>query len=232
MPTRSPRISGGQNSERGKPSWMREVVVGLISGAVVAAGATLATASLDDRRSVREDKRENLRFVRERSSEKAEPRPFNHFDLARQNLSGLHLDGADFLGANLRESVLFQAHLKGAQLAATDLYRANIRLADLTKADLSSSNLQGAQMMGAKMVGAKLRYADLRSSDLSGVDLSGADLVLARLDGATLGESVLDAVTFGSGNGETVCYDDATKWPEDFTPPAMNETSCRSNYPE
>jgi len=61
--------------------------------------------------------------------------------------------------------------------------------------NLAGANLAGADLTGADLTGAKLRYADLPRADLTGADLTGADL-------------------------RDVKYDETTRWPDGFTPPA------------
>ena len=78
---------------------------------------------LDDRRAEREERLENLRFVRERALiEDAErgDRPFAGLDLAGMDLRGLNLQRAD-LRDNLSEAKLLFADLSSADLTGADL---------------------------------------------------------------------------------------------------------------
>ena len=73
-------------------AWIKDAFVGLVAGAVVAAGTLRGQALVDDQRSDREavaartlateaDRREILRFVRDRSSPDPTERPFASMDL-------------------------------------------------------------------------------------------------------------------------------------------------------
>lgn len=224
VPNRAPKVGGSE----GRTIRLQDLFVGLISGLVVASLSVWAQAGLDDRRSEREmaaaelsaaeaDRRENLRFVRERSSSVAEPRPFQGMDLRYENLSGLALEQADFEGA----------HMTGALATMTDVRLADMSFVTATGADFRQANLHAA----------KLQFADLSGSDLSGADLSQADLTAADLAGARLqGADLTDAILYSTGFGPqrkitgertgTACYDSETIWPADFTPPVMDPEDC------
>ncbi len=107
-------------------------------------------------------------------------------------------------GAILREAFLWGANLREADLRGADLVGVDLREASLVGAKLVGAKLRGAILVGADLRGAILREADLRRADLRGAILRGADLREANLVEADLRE---------------VLYNDATKWPEDFTPP-------------
>ena len=107
--------------------------------------------------------------------------------------SGLVLDGAYLIdadlaqvwmpGTSLREAVLFKANLTGANLAGANLVRAN-----LMEAKLSS---KGTILNRANLVGAHLEKADLREAYLIETDLSNADLSQTKLSGASLFRAIL-----------------------------------------
>jgi len=84
---------------------------------------------------------------------------------------------------------LHNTFLQGADLRNADLHRADLRDADLHRADLHRADLRGADLRGAHLDG-----ADLHNTDLRGADLVDTHLTKAR-------------------------YNDATRWPADFTPP-------------
>jgi uncharacterized protein YjbI with pentapeptide repeats len=71
--------------------------------------------------------------------------------------------------------------------------------------NLAGANLAGADLTGANLRGVNLRGADLTAVWLLGVDLTGVDLRGADLTGADLRD---------------VKYDETTRWPDGFTPPA------------
>jgi hypothetical protein len=91
--------------------------------------------------------------------------------------------------------------VKLARKWATTGRRDSLRKANLRGADLSGVDL-GASEEGGK--GADLQAADLRASNLEGANLSGADLRGAKLEGCSLRHTK---------------YDNATRWPEGFSPP-------------
>jgi hypothetical protein len=91
--------------------------------------------------------------------------------------------------------------VKLARTWSTTGRRHSLRKANLQGADLSGVDL-GAPEEGGK--GADLQAADLRASNLEGANLSGADLRGAKLEGCSLRHTK---------------YDNATRWPEGFSPP-------------
>jgi uncharacterized protein YjbI with pentapeptide repeats len=142
---------------------------------------TLARALDDHERWARSDGRDGCR------AELAEA------VLARCDLAGRVLAGADLTAADLRE-----ARLAGADLADAVLDGADLRGADLGDARLGGARLEGANVAGARLVRADLRQArlqgvrglalaELRDADLSGArglaadDLAGTDLTGVRL---------------------------------------------------
>lgn len=192
--------------------WFREVLMALVIGGLLVAGTVIGQKIVDDRRSEREVAQalaanrhsmelENLRFVRDRSSDATEgTRRFAELDLAGQNLVGLMLAGSDFAVADL----------SGANLSEADLSRANFARANLKGADLARARLRGAYFGPERIPEATNQSgADLTEADLNGADLSDADLAHANLTGALLKRAVLT----------NVFYDANTVWPQGFTPP-------------
>jgi len=159
---------------------------------------------------------------------------------------------ANLQQANLRDAVMRQIHLTGAYLAQADLVKADLASADLSSADLSLAKLSGADLSGAGLEDAILLAADLegatltranlarasfkgtnvRGADLSeaiavdtsflGTDLTGANLSGADLSGADLTGDEAPGTAFPA-DLSNICYDDATKWPSGFRPPAAPE---------
>lgn len=187
--------------------WFRDLVIALVIGLLITVSGIAVQRHFDQQREGRERalatqqhlqslRLANLNFVRERSSD--EPRvyrPFNGMDLQGQNLSGLHLVGAD-----MREANLADANLRGAKFAAANLYRANLTDAiadgvDFSGADLNLANLTGAKLSAtlteAGMVQAILIGADLYKAYLPGANMRGAKLSGAHLSDATLTRVVL-----------------------------------------
>lgn len=195
------------------PAVRHDLAVGLISGTVVAllslAGAVYfddkrsdREAQQEERRSVQEGRQENLRFVRDRSSAEEVDRPFQDIDLNEQNLSGLGLVKADFSEASLVFTQFIGADLSGAKFVRADLSGANFESADLEGADLYKATLWGTNFIAANLRGADLRDADLRN------------------------------VVLHAGATMTVCYDDKTQWPTQYTPPALSKRVCDLRWGE
>ena len=84
--------------------------------------------------------------------------------------------------------------------AQARMERADLTEADLTWAPLNKGHLRGAVLRDAVLVEADLRGCDLRDADLCGADLTGAILDDVDLRGAR--------------------WDERTRWPEGFEPPA------------
>lgn len=191
------------------PWWFKDIVIVALIGGSLA----LVQTAIDDARSNREDRREDLRFIRDRSSGETIERPFRNMDLSEQNLAGLQLNGADFQSAKMTRADLAFADLSGA-----NLFGANLDHATAGFAILSGTNLAYARLAGTSLTYADLSGADLLNADLSGADLSGADLSRAILTNATLTSVKLDGI----------CYDWLTVWPEGFTAPASQPDKCLS----
>jgi hypothetical protein len=105
---------------------------------------------------------------------------------ARNQVTRLHLHGADLRGAYLREAYLYGANLYGANLREANLREASLRTAYLSSAKLYGANLLSADLREANLCGADLYGADLRGADLRGTDLYGANLSCANLSEANL----------------------------------------------
>jgi uncharacterized protein YjbI with pentapeptide repeats len=101
-------------------------------------------------------------------------------------LSKRHLEGADFLFADLRKADLKGAQLQGALLMGAQLQGASLNGAQLQGAGLELAILQGASLNGAQLQGASLYLARLQGASLDTAKLQGASLFLAQLQGASL----------------------------------------------
>jgi len=108
---------------------------------------------------------------------KMEHRCFHKEALARICLNNVILNDCCFFETNLQG-----AELVGAKLREACLQKANLREANLSKADLRSANLRDAQ----------LQYADLSGAQLLGADLQGADLL-----GTTFDHTLVTSDAFG-----------------------------------
>jgi len=96
---------------------------------------------------------ENLRFVRQLSTQPDTPRPFAGLDLQGQNLAGLDLRGACLNFANLQDVQLLWS--------------------DLSSTPAHYTQIIGGRLSGADLLGAKLTKADLIGATLTGADLTG-----------------------------------------------------------
>lgn len=201
------RVIPGDSSQRHSVT-IRDVVVAVLSGAVVAIGTLYAQALIDDRREEEADRRENLRFLRELAADgKIGQVSFNGLDLEERNLRGLKLAGAD----------LDRANLKGTDLSATDLSGASLELADLTDAWMIKTNLNEAFLSSTDLSSATVE-ADLSKTFMINVKVHGTDLSKAKMP-----------LPNAKGHFElliNLCYDENTKWPEGFPSGLLRNYEC------
>lgn len=195
----------GDSSQRHSVT-VRDLIVAVLSGAVVAIGTLYAQAFVDDRREEEADRRENLRFLRQLAADgKAKQVSFNGIDLQERDLRKLKLAGVD----------LDHANLKGADLLATDLSGASLIRTDLNDAWL---------------IDTKLNEALLRSTDLSGAtvatDLSNTFMTNVKLHGTDLSEAKMPMPNDPHFELLILCYDENTKWPEDFPSGQLRNWEC------
>lgn len=244
QPDDNPRVTSEPPASVGtsvRHLWGREVAVGLISGAVVAAGSFFGQLWVDDQRSEREmkaaelladeaDRRENLRFVRERSGDDSATRPFGSVDLVGKDLSFLklanshfdsaRLDQTDFSGTNmthsrlvtsslvqanfrnadLKDAILYSVDATGATFSSADLTEAQFGLSNLSRADLTDAKLIRANLGGVNFTDATFTRADLTESKLQLADFRDADLTDANLSGAHLFGTKLTGANFNHTN--------------------------------
>ena len=95
--------------------------------------------------------------------------------------TGIQLDNAYLVGADLKQIWMPQVSLRYASLSTANLSTANLSRANLSGANLTTANFSGADLSRANLTTANLTTADLSGADLSGADLSGADLTTAKL---------------------------------------------------
>lgn len=229
--------------------WIRDVLVSGLVALIVAAGTIVGQKLIDDVRADRDheiakqendraERLENLRFVRGRStSDPNQERPFYGIDLTGLNLGGLDLPGANFGEAMLNGCNLVQTNLEGANLAYAELNDAavlgvNFTGANLTGADFTHVTINNELAMnpapgqpavpttftGSTLAGVVFDQSALFDVSLSGLDLTGASFK----DAALLGVDLTGA-TLTDADLEGVFYDDATRWPQGFTPPPSVE---------
>ncbi|PEQ14474.1 hypothetical protein B2G71_02495 [Novosphingobium sp. PC22D] len=133
--------------------------------------------------------------------------------LTGADLSWARLEGADLIGARLEGADLSWAHLEGADLFGARLESADLSWAHLEGADLSEARLEGADLIGARFEGADLSWAHLEGADLSWAHLEGADLRRAHLEGANLRGAYLEGANLSGAQVDkcTLLQDD---WPD------------------
>jgi uncharacterized protein YjbI with pentapeptide repeats len=111
--------------------------------------------------------------------------------LRQAYLRNVDLRWAVLYNAYLRGAYLREAHLRGAYLHKADLRETDLSKALMSEADLREVRLWGADLSNADLSEAKLGGADLSNdtnliADLSGADLSNADLSEAKLNGVNI----------------------------------------------
>jgi uncharacterized protein YjbI with pentapeptide repeats len=195
---------------------MRKLLEEVVFGIVVALAVFVVTWHFETQRADNDQRLENLRFVREHSSDDLnQPRPFRGLDLAHQNLSGLRLPQAQLVGANLAKADLRFTLLSGAQFRA-----ANLQEAQSTQTSLNGTQFIYAQLHGAWIDKSFAKNASFKGSNLSDVNFSGTSLQGADFSGA---------VGLDKANLSKVCWDGSTRWPAGFTPPPSEDAqNCPS----
>jgi hypothetical protein len=135
--------------------------------------------------------------------------------LRRVEFSGAKLAGAELCHMDLTEAKLDEAHLVGADLSKGQLKGASFRGADLTDASCWRCKGTRAVFEGARLVRCNLRWAVLQRANLRDADLEAADLSSANLRGADLTGAILAGADLSGAS-----YDEQTRWPSGFDPPA------------
>lgn len=136
----------------GKDTLLHDVVAGIIAGFVTGAVLSAVALQWDSNIATRQQRADDLRFVRDVYIQGSTHMPFHGVDLEGMSLKGLNFpckdnpvvercfDYADFSGANL----------KNADLSLMDLSWADFTDADLTGANFSNSDLGGANLSAAR----------------------------------------------------------------------------------
>lgn len=142
--------------------------------------ATDRQVERDASQALREERLENLRFVRDRSSRDiVVDRPFAGLDLTDQDLTGLQLQNADFTGAVLDGADLTTANLAGAvfdhaSMRETSLWGAVLTSADFYQTDLSSADLGSTSIHKTVFYEAKMQAANFGQADIARTIFAGA----------------------------------------------------------
>lgn len=118
---------------RGRPDGGREELgAALLGGVLVAAAIFALQVSTNDQRQRAADRQQVQLTVAARQD-------LSNYPLAKQDLSGMHLEGKKLDGVDLSDANLSGAHLEGASLVN----------ANLSRADLSFASLAGVRLVGA-----------------------------------------------------------------------------------
>jgi uncharacterized protein YjbI with pentapeptide repeats len=167
------------------PWWVQNIFAALLVGGIVAVVSIKWQERISDASATQATRLENLRFVRQLSSENnaTRPFPFAHLDLEGQDLTSLDLKAADLREANLQDAHLDFADLGPVPLTqVTEVPEPTVQVADLGGANLTGANLTGANLTGAHLTGANLTRANLTYTTLTGADLTDANLTGVHCD--------------------------------------------------
>jgi uncharacterized protein YjbI with pentapeptide repeats len=204
----APALQSSPVPAREPPWWVRDIILAVLIGA----GLLGMQAYVESRAADRAERRENLRYVREHTTT-GNTLSFIGIDLREANLSGLVFDNADFTDAQLSDTEWRLSFFEGStNFRGADLTGATFHTSFAEGVSFEGANLSGSLFLDTRLVDASFKYADLRGAEFSGADMRGADLA---------GKEISDA-TF-----ERVCWDGSTSWPDGFTPPPSDRTSCR-----
>lgn len=147
--------------------------------------------------------------------------PPSRVEMSGQDLSGHSFSNENLVGAAIVAADLTNAHLDGVNAAAADFHDSVMRGVQAHGANFERANLRGVDLSGADLRSANLRVAKLEKANLSGADLSNADLRGASMGAAQLDATDLMGARLGGADLDSVRYDAATTWPQDYTPPPM-----------
>lgn len=103
--------------------------------------------------------------------------------LAKVNLHGANLKGADMGDSDLKGIDVSNADLTGGSVSRSDMTGANLKGANLTRTDMKWTVLRGADLTGATMTGAMVSFApyDANTKWPEGFDPKAGGAVLTPL---------------------------------------------------
>jgi uncharacterized protein YjbI with pentapeptide repeats len=123
----------------------------------------------------------------------------NRTRLARVDLSGLPLNGADVAFADLRRANLKEAQLRNLHGIGAVLEQARLSRANLEEARMRDSHCGRAQFHGTRLVSARFEGADLKGAQFYQARMQGMHLNEAHLEGARFEQAdVSDAIFKGA----------------------------------
>ena len=157
---------------------------------------------------------------------------FSDADLRQSQLIEADLSGANFVTACLIGINLYQSNLSGADLRGADLRLANLCGTDLRGADLRLTNLSGADLRGADLRGADLSLANLCMAVLSGTDLRGVDLSEADLREASLDKTDVRDAIFCDNPGLTKADQETLRQRGASVQDSLNEVAIAHSFPQ
>jgi uncharacterized protein YjbI with pentapeptide repeats len=142
--------------------FFHDLITGLVAGVVSGGIIFGATVWYEDQSTAKQERQENLRFIRQVITQEGSPMPFRGLDLQGVNLTGLNfacrdkvrIEGcsrhADFRNANLRGADFSLVDATEADFSGADVAGANFRLADIRGAVFfGAKNLEKADFYGA-----------------------------------------------------------------------------------
>jgi len=117
------------------------------------------------------------------------------------------LQGAIFIGSDLRNADFEGAQLQNARFGHAKLQAANLNGANLYGADFGSAQLQGASLQSANLNGTHFLNAQLQGATLFYAHIEGANLTFASLQGSFLDRADLRNTIMISTNLEGASLD-------------------------
>jgi len=115
-------------------------------------------------------------------------------DLTNEELSALHVSGANFREAYFVLSTLDRSQFHGADFTRACLIDASAENANFSRAKLIDCRLRGARLRSAHLNDADLSHSDLTNVDLHGGDLRRANVTEAQIGFTLFGNALLDGV--------------------------------------
>src|SRR5882672_462844 len=146
------------------------------------------------------------------------------------------LQGAELIGADLREAFLLESDLRDANLLSADAEKARLNGANLQGTNLSEANFQCADFRLAKMFWVELYDYKWETSKgktvhlifLRGANFQDADLQGTRLEGARL----TDVLGLTQEQLDRACVNEQTSLPAGLVKPKPCTTAAGRFVPE
>ena len=183
---------------------------------ILTAGLTIGATAIIDNRRASVDRRANAVLAWRQELRPGAQVPGAVLD--GLDLSGVYAPGADISGTSAEKTSFNRAGLVGTRFDSSILKKASFR----------EASMAGVSFVGADLTGATLAEADVSDADFRFADLDGADLREARLSKADFTGVDLSLTKLPTDQLTSFCWDDLTKFPDDFAP---NRKLC-AQHPE